>query len=318
MKKINKILFLSFAALLLFARPVFADLGISPGDWTEPNAMPGQQIEKTFYLTRNDASADLNFTSQIAGDISQWVTIQNGNSFTIPAGEQQYPVKVTINVPQNAAKKEYKTTIRLNSSSPSKGAGQVGVSLGALINIDLTVTDKQVSNYTVQQIQIPEQQSGDYLNVILNISNQGNVEAKPTEATIDVFDKYNSTKIGSQTITDFSNVTGVAPFTVGTVSLQFPLKLPANQYWGNVNVYQSGNVLKSDHLVFQIVVSAPPAVQKQYSSSDILPLIILIAVLAVFAVIILIFFLSKMGKKPSLQNQNIQEEPDNFPDNTKS
>src|SRR5579863_2134183 len=186
MKNSKLLLFVSLSILLCFARPAFADLGLSPSDWTEPNGLPGQQIVKTFTLSRSDTAGDLYFTSTISGDLDSWITIENGNSFTMPAGQQQFPIKVDINIPPNAAQKEYKGEIRLSSTTSVAQSGQIGVLLGALIRIDLTVSNKPYLNYSVQQIEIPDQETGNAVNVVLKIDNTGNVEAKPTKVTVDI------------------------------------------------------------------------------------------------------------------------------------
>ncbi len=252
--KTHKLLFFIFLTVLLcFAGHASAGLGISPSDWIEPNGLVGQQIEKTFTLSRADASEDLYFTSKITGELTDWIKIENGNSFVMPKGRQQLPVNIILSIPQSAEKKEYKGEIRLNSSSKTEQTGQVGVLLSALIRIDLTVSDKPFLSYDVLQIEIPKQETGNSVSVILKIWNKGNVSAKPTKLTADIFDKFNTTKIDSFTLTDFSAVAGVGSFSEGQIELQLPIQLPPEQYWANVSVYQDEKVLKSSDITFNIV-----------------------------------------------------------------
>jgi len=251
----KKILFL-FPTLLLFAffaTPVLADLGLSPSDWAEPSAMPGQEIKKVFFLSRSDASEDLNFTTKINGEIANWLTIENGSTFKIPKGEQQYPVSITLKVPKDAAVKQYKGEIRLSSSSGAPQGGQIGVVLGALIRIDLTVSNKPFINYNIFQIEAPVQESGENVEIVLNINNEGNVEAKPTKVEINIFNKFYSAKLTSQTIEDFSKIKGVPAFSQGKISLNIPFHLEPEQYWADIVVYQDDKVLKTDHLTFEVV-----------------------------------------------------------------
>jgi hypothetical protein len=308
MKKINYLVFLSLAGLLFFAGPVLADLGISPQDWKEPNGLPGQQIEKTFVLSRNDVESDLSFTSKISGDLESWIKIENGNVFTIPKDQQQYPVKVIINIPQNAEKKEYKSEIRLRPA-PGAAGGQVSVIVEALIRIDLTVTDKQFLSYVVQQIKIPQQEEGKNVNIILDITNKGNILAKPTKVTVDFFDKYYATKLSSQTFTDFSGVQGIAPFSNGEITLQVPTQLTPEQYWADISVYHDDQVLKSDHLTFEIVkagtLKKEVVVEKIFKNNNLLIFtgVILLVIIIVTVIIILI-----IKKKPKKENPDIKED----------
>lgn len=292
--------------LLCFAGTVFAGLGISPSDWIEKNGLLGQQMEKTFTLSRSNAGEDLYFTSKITGELTDWIKIENGNSFVMPKGKQQFPVNVTLSIPQNAEKRNYKGEIRLNSTSKSEksNAGSVGVLLSALIRIDLTVSDKPFLSYDVLQIEIPTQETGKNINVVLKIWNKGNIEAKPTKLTADIFDKFNTTKISSHILTDFSAVTGVASFSEGQIKLQIPAELSPEQYWANISVYQDETILKTSTITFDIVktggLKQETVAGKSVPKNNILLIIagILMIVLVIIGVVIGIRFFMKKRKKP--------------------
>ncbi|MDP3882567.1 MAG: hypothetical protein Q8Q48_00740 [Candidatus Staskawiczbacteria bacterium] len=294
-------LFLLFSIILLcFASPAFAGLGISPSDWVEKNGLLGQQIEKTFTISRSDDEEDLYFTSEITGELTDWIRIENGNSFVMPKGQQQLPVNIILNIPETAEKKEYKGEIRLKSSSKAAQSGQVGVLLSALIRIDLTVSDKPFLSYDVLQIEIPTQETGNAVNVILKIWNKGNVLAKPTKLTADIFDKFNTTKIDSFTLTDFSAVTGVIPFSEGEIKLQIPIQLKPEQYWANISVYQDEKVLKSDDVTFDIVEAGmlkkeSPASKIFNNNYLLIGIGILLAVVIIVGVVIGIWLFKRRG-----------------------
>jgi hypothetical protein len=291
MAKSGKILFLSLIGLIFFAGSVSADLGISPSDWTELNAMPGQNIEKTFYLSRSDTSDSLDFSAKISGDIIDWIKIKNSNNFTMPQGQQQYAVDVVLNIPKNAEKKNYKSEIRLSSSSNAPQSGQIGVQLGALIRINLTVSDKQVLDYVVQQVEIPIQETGKYVDVVLDITNKGNVEAKPTKVAVDFFDKYYAKKLSSETVSDFSKIKGVAHFSQGKITVPVPAQLEPGQYWADVNVFQGENNIKSDHLTFEIVEAG--TLKKINNNIFVTIAIIAVSLLIIIAVIVFIIIWKK-------------------------
>jgi hypothetical protein len=304
----KKILFFIFLAGMLcfsFSKSAFAGLGIIPSDWIEPNGMQGQQIEKTFTLVRKDASEDLYFASKITGDLTNWIKIENGNNFVMPKGQQQFPVKITLNIPQNAEKKQYKGEIRLNSETNTEKAstGSVGVLLSSLVRIDLTISDKPFIDYDILRINVPKQEEGNFVNVVLKINNKGNVEAKPTKITTDIFDKFNSAQITSQTITDFSAIKGVPPFSQGEIKLQIPAQLTPEQYWANISVYQDDKILKTDSITFEIVKKG--TLKKENAASQyfknnyilILGIILAIALIAGIAIGIWLFIKHKNNKK---------------------
>jgi len=299
----RKLLFFIFlTALMCSAGSVFAGLGISPSDWVEKNGLVGQQIEKTFTLSRSDTAEDLYFTSKITGDLTDWIKIKNGDSFVIKQGQQQFPVNIILSIPQNAEKKGYKGEIRLNSGSKTEQTGQVGVLLSALIRIDLTVSDEPFLSYDVLQIEVPKQEEGEFVNVILKIWNKGNIEAKPTKLIIDILDKFNTTKIDSQIITDFSAITGVSSFSEGQIEVPIPIQLQPEQYWASISVYQDEKILKSDVVTFDIVEagSLKPinAVGEALKNNTYLLIAgIVLSVILIFVIIIFVVRLFKKRKK---------------------
>jgi hypothetical protein len=239
----------------------------------------------------------------MSGDITNWIKIENGNNFTMPAGSQQYPVKVDLNIPKTAEKKEYKEDIELDSSATTAQTGKVGVQLSALIRIDLTVTDKPFLSYTIQQIEIPKQEAGNFVNVVLQILNEGNVEAIPTKVTADIFDKYNTTKLNSFTITDFSKIKGVGSFSQGDINIPLPIQLQPDEYWANISVYQDDKVLKQTDLTFDIVKAGTlkkgSAIGGVFANKNYLLIggVILLVIIIVIAIIIIILALKRKKKK---------------------
>lgn len=310
--KTTKLLFVFLIFLLCFAGYPLGQisalsLGISPSDWIEPNGLQGQTIVKTFTLSRDDASLDLYFTSQMSGDMTDWIKIENGNNFMMPKGSQQFPIKIDLNIPKTAEKKEYKEQIELDSSTKTAKTGQVGVVLGSLIRIDLTVTDKPFLSYTIEQIEIPQQETGNFVNVVLKILNSGNVEAKPTKATIDVFDKFNTTKLNSFTITDFTQIKGVGSFSHGDINLQLPIKLSPDEYWANISVYQDDKVLATNDLSFDIVkagtLKKENPVVSIFANKNYLLIggVVLLVIIIVVVIIIFIFRRKNKKQKPKLE-----------------
>lgn len=241
-------------ALLVFTLADFcqAGLGISPSQWIEKNALRGSSIEKIFTLSRAEPKEDLYFKAEIEGEIKDWIKIDKGLEFTMPKGEQQFPIKVIIDVPQDAEYRGYKGGIRLKSESKTETVEGIGISLQALIQIELTVSEEEFLDYEVLQITIPKQEGGKPLKVVLKIWNRGNVEARPTKLTADFWDKYKSQQLESKEITDFSGIKAIEPFSEGEIKLELPIKFEPEQYWTNVKVYQDGKILKAEDIFFEI------------------------------------------------------------------
>jgi len=241
--------------LLVFVLVDFcqAGLGISPSQWIEKHALRGSRIEKTFTLSRAEPKEDLYFKAEIEGEIKDWIKINKGLEFVMPKGEQQFPIKVIIDVPQDAEYRGYQGSIRLKSESKTETVEGIGVALYALIQIELTVSEEEFLDYEILQIAILKQEEGESLSVVLKIWNRGNVEARPTKLTADFWDKYKSQQLESREITDFSGVKAIAPFSEGEIKLELPIKFEPEQYWANIKVYQDEEILKAEDIFFEIV-----------------------------------------------------------------
>jgi len=230
-----------------------AGLGLSPSRWIENNAVPGAHIEKTFTLSRSDPAEDIFFKAEFEGEISDWISAGEELEFTMPKGHQQFPMIFTIDIPRNAEYKDYQGGIRLKSISKDKLSADVGVNLQALIQIDLTVTEREFVDYDILQIRIPRQKESEFLSVFLKIWNRGNVEARPTKLEATFWDKYKAEELATVEISDFSKVKAIQPFSQGEIEIEVPSGLEPNEYWARISVYDGDALLKSEDITFEIL-----------------------------------------------------------------
>jgi hypothetical protein len=250
--KITSIL-LASAFFTLVANTAFAGLGISPSQMITPNLSKGSHMERTFVLSRSDPKEDLYFKVTTEGSTKDWTTIDKGMEFTMPAGEQRFPIVVIVNVPKDIANGEYKGGIRLVSSSKSPdkiGGSGASTALSALIQTDFTITGEQVLEYEISSIEIQNVEEGFPLDVSITIINTGNVTARPTKVHVEVFDKLNKKLLESQDITEMGSV---EPFETGDIAIPVPTKLGIDQYWTRISAYKDEALLKEQSLVFEIV-----------------------------------------------------------------
>jgi hypothetical protein len=251
-KNIISIIF-AFFIFALAPSAVFAGLGISPSQMINPNLSKGSHVEKTFILSRSDPKEDLYFKVSMEGSTKDWTTLDKGLEFTMPAGEQRFPVTVIANIPKDAANGEYKGGIRLASSSKSSnntGGNGASISLSALIQTDFTITGKQVLEYEISSIKIQNIEEGSPLDVSVTIINTGNVMARPTKVHVEVFDRLNKKLLESQDVIEMGSV---EPFVTGDIAIPVPTKLDIGQYWSKISVYKDKTLLKEQSLVFEIV-----------------------------------------------------------------
>lgn len=237
-----------FVWLVKFA---LAGFGVSPVSVVAHELLQGSFFEQTIYLVQGDPQNDLTASIEIIeSPVKNWVSIDKGNSFIIPAGVQQFPIKVQINVPSDALLGDYKGALRVSTASVKATESQVSIGLGAQIDLDLKVTDQEVFGFIIRNVDIPNLEVGWPVKVIFAIKNTGNKESRPTKSTLEIMDKYQNEVIEKE---EFSNFETIKPFEEKNLTAEFQTKLLSGEYWGKYTIYKDEQVLRSDKIIFNIV-----------------------------------------------------------------
>ncbi|MBI1998885.1 MAG: hypothetical protein HYS73_00940 [Parcubacteria group bacterium] len=227
---------LLFVAISVFPAVVEAGFGISPPSIKETRLVPGSRITRTVYLIQGNpekaVSMDVSVESR---DIKDWISFDPAGSFTIPAGVQQFPLKITIDVPKDAEIGIYKAFIR-PSTNPEKAKEGVAISLGGRIDVELTVGNDVYESFTITNIDIEHIRAGEKPKVNIEVENTGNVPTGPSAASFELFNKFGDIRLAYG---DVDIVEEVPSFTKQGLTIEFPLsvRLAEGEYWGNVKIY---------------------------------------------------------------------------------
>ena len=228
--------FLIFLVVILVLLPfgVQAGFGVSPPLVFEDKLVPGITIEREIYLIQGNPQHPVTVEAKVdAPEIKDWISVDKGDKFEIPAGIQQYPIKIKIQVPEGTPLGIYKGSLRI-TTVPNKGTedGQVVIALGARIEIDLTVGDDVFSEYEVRSVEIETIKERDPAHIKVRINNTGNVPAAPEAVSFEL----------------------VKAFSEETIDLYFPLDviIGPGEYWGHVKVYDQG-IIDEERTVFEVL-----------------------------------------------------------------
>jgi uncharacterized protein YaiE (UPF0345 family) len=268
-------------ALLALPQGAFAGFGVSPGIIEEDRLVPGTVLERTIYLVQGNQTQDIAIEASVESkDIKDWITFKSGNTFTIPANQQQFPLDVVITVPEDAELGAYEAFIRV-STIPLKEAGsQITIALGGKVSVRLNVGDDVVSDFDVKSLDILDVKEGEKPKVSVVVTNTGNVPVAPENASFELFNKYGEIRLAYGESDLF---TKVPAFSEGESVLEFPLdvKLGVGEYWGHVRIYDDGKVVKELRTVFNVT---PLGLVEKYAVSIGIAAL-LVAALAVLAFI---------------------------------
>ena len=124
--------------------------GITPPYVINHELEPGEIFEQRIFIVRRDASKELqaDISWEVPG-ADGWLTIDQGESFVLPVGEQRVPMVVRVMVPEDVRAGEYQGTLEVSVRVPEQAAqsGMIAVGLRARAQVDLhVVRDGQGSN----------------------------------------------------------------------------------------------------------------------------------------------------------------------------
>lgn len=255
--KTKTIVFL-FAALIFFSLHknlvLAGGFGVSPADIINKNLVPGSSFEEDLILVQNTPDVDLNAVAVIdAGKINDWIKIEGGNNFIIPKGVQQFPIKVDISVPQDAALGEYKGAITINASPAGKQAAGVSVNIGVIAGIDLGITNMKISKFSIQNFRIPDVAKGSPIKFLVMVKNEGNVENGPTKVGLTFFDQYHAKQQGQQ---ELPITEKAGPFQIKDISLDFTNNLDVGDHWADVKIYSEDKIIIDSKVIFAVTSGA--------------------------------------------------------------
>lgn len=233
--------FLTALAVFVLAVPsTHAGFGVTPPYVTNVSLTRNSLYEQTIYLVRSDPSTDLKATISVdVPGINEWFTINEGNEFLLPQGEQKVPMTVKVLVPDDAEFRKYDGNIRIKTGAPDDAVagGAVSISLGAQIDVELVVIDKEIKDFKVRKIGISDLNEGHKVGWLyfpgkirfeMLIENIGNVPVAPSDVVFRIYDR--SGRVLYEETHKKGKIETVNPFVTGTVFAELPTKVPEGSY----------------------------------------------------------------------------------------
>ena len=242
----------TFALFLMLVNSVHAGFGVTPPYVTNVSLTRNSIYDQTIYLVRSDPATDLKATISIdVPGINDWFTIKEGTAFTLPSGVQKIPMTVHVVVPANADFKQYKGNIRIKTgpSDDKVAEGAVSISLGAQLDVDISVIDKEIKDFKVRKIGISDLNEGHKFGWLyfpgkirfeMLIENSGNVPVAPSDVVFKIYDKTGNVLL--EETHKKGRIKDIAPFKTETVFAELPTKLPAGSYLARFEVYNDKEV----------------------------------------------------------------------------
>lgn len=241
---------------------VEAGFGITPPYVRNTSLVRNSTYEQQILMVRGDANlAQIAEVTVDAPEIEDWIEIVEGERISLPVGSQKVPMTVRITVPDDAEFKTYEGAIRLRTV-PDDGevaAGAVSISLGALVDINLTVIDKEIKDFRVRKISIAELNEGHKflwlffpgkIRFDVLLENTGNIDVAPSKVDLRIYDS--SGKVLLEEVENIGKIPKVKPYSTDTITAQIPTRLPAGSYIARYRVYNDDEIKQEGDLSLSI------------------------------------------------------------------
>jgi hypothetical protein len=243
-------------AILLFitlsSEFALAGFGVTPPYVRNTSLTRNSTYEQQILLVRGDPTVALKASVIIdAPEIYSWIEVVEGAEFTLPKGEQKVPITVRIKVPKDADFKSYTGAIRIKtgSSDDAVASGAVNISLGAQIDVELNVIDKEIKDFTIRKIGISDLNAGHKLAWLyfpgkiqfkMLLENTGNVDVAPSKVTFSIFDATGNVLL--EDIKNKGSIKKVVPYASEEVIAQLPTRLPPGTYIARYKIFNDDDV----------------------------------------------------------------------------
>jgi len=243
-------------AILLFvvlgADLAMAGFGVTPPYVRNTSLTRNSTYEQQILLVRGDPTVPLKASVIVdAPEIYDWIEIVEGSEFELPRGEQKVPMTVRVKVPDDAEFKNYTGAIRIKTGATNDavGAGAVNISLGAQIDIELNVIDKEIKDFLIRRIGISDLNAGHKLawlyfpgkirfNMLLE--NTGNIDVSPSRVSFRIFDATGTVLL--EDVKNKGKIQKVAPYATEEVVAEIPTRLPAGTYIARYEIFNDDEV----------------------------------------------------------------------------
>lgn len=226
-----------------------AGFGVSPPKIVNKYLLPGSHFEQTVYLVQNKPEIDIKISADMSGEVENWISIDKGVSFIVPAGIQQYPIKVMIDVPEDVEFKHYGGNMRI-TGKPAEEGGVVTIALGVLLNFDLEVSREAFTDFILRGIIVSDIEKGWPIKIMARVENLGNTEAGPNRISASILNEY------KEKIRDLGETNAVGktkPFSVGQAIGEFKNDLEVGEYWADIKIFDKDKVVWEGYKLFKVL-----------------------------------------------------------------
>jgi hypothetical protein len=251
------------ATLVIWPAVSHASFGITPPYVRNTSLTRNSTYEQQILLVRGNPNVALRAEVTIdAPEIQDWIEIVEGTNIPLPRGEQKVPMTVRVTVPPDADFADYAGKIRIRTlpADDQVAEGVVSISLGAQVDIDLSVIDRVIEDFRVRKITVNDLNEGKKvgwlyfpgkINFGMLIENTGNVDIAPSTVQFRIFDRAGSVLLEETKHT--GRLKKIAPYATEEITASLPTRLPAGSYIARYSIMNGEEIKQEGELNLSIL-----------------------------------------------------------------
>jgi hypothetical protein len=284
-----------------------AGFGITPPYVKNTSLTRNSIYEQQILLVRGDPNVAQRAEVTIdAPGFEDWIQVVEGLDIPLPRGARKVPMTVRVTVPEDADFENYQGAIRIRTL-PEDGevaAGAVSISLGARVDIDLDVIDREIRDFRIRKVVVSDLNEGSKLawlyfpgkiQLQMLLENTGNVPIAPSNVVFKIYDR-SGVALLEETET-LGRIPTVAPYAAEEIVAELPTRLPAGGYIARYQIFNDDQVVQEGDLGLTIL----PAGTLQTAGYGFVGLSLahkVSVLLPVFAIIIIALYILYIRRKP--------------------
>src|SRR3989338_585669 len=169
---------------------------------------------------------------------------------------------VKVLVPDDADYKQYLGNIRIKTGAADDAVtgGAVSISLGAQLDVDISVIDKKIKDFKVRKIGISDLNEGHKVGWLyfpgkirfeMLLENIGNVDVAPSDVVFRIYDATGNVLL--EETHNKGKIKKVAPFVTESTYSSLPTRLPAGSYLARYEIMNGEDVKQAGEVNLSIL-----------------------------------------------------------------
>lgn len=242
-----------------------AGFGITPPYVRNTSLTRNSVYEQQILLVRGESNVAQRAEISIdAPGFEDWIEIVEGMDIPLPRGAQKVAMTVRVTVPPKAKFENYLGAIRIRTL-PESGEvtqGAVSISLGARVDIDIDVIDKEIKDFRIRRVSASDLNEGSKIGWLyfpgkvrleMLLENTGNIDIAPSKINFKIYDRS-----GTALLEDSMNIgkiERVSPFAAEEIIAEIPTRLPAGSYIARYQIFNGDEIKQEGDLSLTILPS---------------------------------------------------------------